>query len=205
MKSNHKPWITSEIKVIMNAKDRSYMKKNHPQFMAMRELLTKKIYNAKQSYSRKKFYQNEPVKRKWATIKSIIGRTKGNDNIDDCLANKLNQQFADVFNSADILPNINCTDDNEGIKPIIEPSLVFYYLKHITSNAIGEDGIPGKIYREFAVEFAESLCYIFNMCVQNCSIPLLWKSANESLYLNQSPNIVQYLFYTRPQKFWKKF
>ena len=98
-------------------------------------------------------------------------------------ANAFNEFFLKASNlnttDANLPTNLRILQLNDLTEIVVTESDVFDQLSVLdTSKAYGEDGIPPKLLKEGRKEISKSLCQLFNLSLQQCSVPRMWKKSN---------------------------
>ena len=96
------------------------------------------------------------------------------------LAQALNSYFLSVNND---LPSLDLTSlpaylpAPQPIPVITAEEVCTKMLKIKTFKSNGPDNIPNRVIKEFAYEFAEPVCFIFNTSLTTCEFSDIWKDA----------------------------
>lgn len=118
---NNKPWVTRDIKDILNAKRRAFRDGNREEMKAIQRELKMKIREAKDKYRRKlerKLQQNN-MREVWSGMRNITGfRSNGCSGVEDSLdrANELNL----FFNRFDTVSHAHVPTNSAAVSPIIQ-------------------------------------------------------------------------------------
>jgi hypothetical protein len=180
MREDDKPWITYEIKDLMNMKDKAFKKGDHGLVLIIQQRLNRSIEKALHKRTKMKICKSS-LKDKWRFVKNCISKKKCNSaSFTMESADAINTKFCSVFKADDIsqFDVASFSSICEHVHPTIETFETFIHLKKIKSFAEGPDNISGKIYKSFAEFLAEPLTIIFNLSILHHQIPQLWKMAN---------------------------
>ncbi|KAK6009746.1 hypothetical protein OSTOST_25297, partial [Ostertagia ostertagi] len=94
-------------------------------------------------------------------------------------ANVLADYFASVFSSTEtLLGSTPILVNSECLSPIIDPNLVYKYLRQIKSScSLPSDKVPAIFFKTFAKKLAVPLCHIFNISLLMGEVPTHWKQS----------------------------
>ena len=95
-------------------------------------------------------------------------------------ANIMGEQFSSVFTQEDVpeLPDLGQSRTPSAPPIKVNTKGVLKLLKDIKPHkATGPDNIPGRLLRKDALELAPGLAHLFQISIDNGTIPLDWKSA----------------------------
>ena len=129
----------------------------------------------------KAFWNFIKTKTKSKASPSIL--TEGNRDFTDSVtkANILNKFFHSLFSKDPNrpIPEIDVKYDPALSELTVDPDDVLKGLQALdTSKAIGPDGIPNKILKDFAPELAIPITTLFNISLSTGTLPSTWKTAN---------------------------
>ena len=191
------PWITSELKKLMNKRDRLYKKRKHsPEYADLKRLVQQKQRQAYWNYVEDMVTidpdnANGVPKKFWTYIKH---RRSNHNNIPPLKCNGvlhhdsqrkadiLNDQFKSVFTSEDDTPIPPPTPAHPSIHDITitEPGVLKLLTNLKVNKACGPDGISPRIMKELAAELAPTLTLIFKKSYETSTVPQDWLTANVS-------------------------
>ena len=201
------PWITTEIKSLINERDKlkrkaiiTKLETDWSKYKRTRNQVNIKLRNAKTNYySSKIFNQKSNPKKAWRSINNLLGKRNKNSKINELIleGNTLNnpKDIAEGFNNyfsnigpdlASQIPTPNCnfytyvnkaTSEFNAFQPT-DVNNVYQLLSGLSGNkATGIDKISCKILKIAAPAIADSLTYIFNQAITLSSFPYEWKMA----------------------------
>ena len=196
----HQPWITTRTKRLLKRKHRLFKNSRECQskrlinkYKEIKQLCQKECRRAHFDYVNSIFSEgNLQNKKLWSYIKS---KRQESNNIPDLTndhgnlaqdplgkANLLNEQFSSVFSNPS--PAIDTTLSQQTRLPDIQEILVssegvHKLLSNINVNkATGPDGIPGRILKICAMEYADIYRLLFQASLDQGIIPDDWRDAN---------------------------
>ena len=207
IRSHKIPWITSQIKSLINTRDKLKIKATISKsetdwvnYKAARNQVNIKLRNAKQNYySTKIAGQKCNPKEAWKTINNLLGKKAKRTIVNELDMNKNilqdPQEIVEGFNEyfSNIGPNLasniamaNCNFETYVQKAkseftAFQPTTVTdvtQMLSGLSNNkATGIDKISCKIIKIAAPAIADSLTYIFNQAITLSTFPDQWKVA----------------------------
>ena len=207
IRSHKIPWITSQIKSLINTRDKLKIKATISKsetdwvnYKAARNQVNIKLRNAKQNYySTKIAGQKCNPKEAWKTINNLLGKKAKQTIVNELDMNKNilqdPQEIVEGFNEyfSNIGPNLasniamaNCNFETYVQKAkseftAFQPTTVTdvtQMLSGLSNNkATGIDKISCKIIKIAAPAIADSLTYIFNQAITLSTFPDQWKVA----------------------------
>ena len=207
IRSHKIPWITSQIKSLINTRDKLKLKATISKsetdwvnYKAARNQVNIKLRNAKQNYySTKIAGQKCNPKEAWKTINNLLGKKTKQTIVNELDMNKNilqdPQEIVEGFNEyfSNIGPNLasniamaNCNFETYVQKAkseftAFQPTTVtdvIQMLSGLSNNkATGIDKISCKIIKIAAPAIADSLTYIFNQAITLSTFPDQWKVA----------------------------
>lgn len=196
-----KPWMTSSIKQLILDRQRAYHSGRHDQWKHLRNKVRRTITQRKEVFYREKahHFRTGNPRKWWNIINKMSGRASGTTSIcyeDETgnvisgtnLATRLNKFYISV--SSDLSPLDNSTLPAflpaQYELPVIRPSEVRKKLSNLgLFKAIGTDGLPNRIWKEFAFELAIPVTEIFNASFSSGFFPTLWKDS----YISPIPKV----------------
>ena len=176
MKDDDPPWFTPALKALFDAKDKALHKGKRHKYLSLNAKFKEQLERNKREYAGK--MKMSTSKERWQTINKLTGRGKTPSLITAAQAKKLNDDFSNVFNQADIQDFVSVSDviGTETMK--IDSQEVQEILLSFKTNASGPDGVPGMFYRMFAQIIAQPLTIVYNRCIKEAYFPSQWKQAN---------------------------
>lgn len=185
------PWVNEEIKKIMRERDSLYKQYIRTKdvniwenYRALRNRIKRIIRDSRNNYFAAMFQSVKSNKEVWNVVKSQ-GAGKEPKKINDPVVplNSLNDFFCGINNDINydlihMYKNIgsNLLNNSFNFKAI-NHDLIYRAIMDISSNAVGNDGIPLKFIRLLFDETKEVLCHIFNFSLFNSVYPKQWKQA----------------------------
>ncbi|KAL0187591.1 hypothetical protein M9458_014690, partial [Cirrhinus mrigala] len=191
---NNKPWVTKDIKAILNRKKKAFREGNKVEVRATQRDLRIKIREAKEKYRRKlewKLQQNN-LREVWSGMRSITGyksSSSGGVNGGVERANELNQ----FFNRFDTVTPIHPSNDSSAAErqlPAASPALSSPTV-HLngpvrTSHHLGITGSPPppitfttdpRVLKDCALQLSGVLHHVFNLSLSLQRVPVMWKTS----------------------------
>ena len=207
VRSHKIPWLTSNIKTLMNERDKlkrkaiiTGLETDWKSYKQLRNKVNKELREAKTNYySNKIASQKANPKEAWKTINQILGRKNKPTIINELqisnntlqspeeIAEGFNMFFTSIGqNLADIIPTNDCNFEDFIQPPISEftafnpvtVNTIYHLLSKLSTNkATGIDTISSKIIKISAPIIASPLTYLFNQTLDQCTFPNEWKTA----------------------------
>ena len=217
IRSKKVPWITSDIKKLMNTRDKKAILTNHENdwlnFKTARNKVNIELRSAKKDYYSSKIAgQKINPKKAWKSINNLLGRQNkptvvnelnvGEQNLTspEDIAEGFNEYFSNI--GPDLASKIDYSNSNfetyvkiaQSEFAAFQPVTVSHvsHLLHGLSNnkATGIDKISSKIIKLAAPVISDSLTLIFNQAITLSSFPDEWKVARVMpLYKNGQRSI----------------
>lgn len=174
---NNKPWVSKELKEILNEK-KAFKLKDRDKLKTTNNMLKKKIRECKHVYKEKleQHFTINNTKMTWQCLKTIVGDAPF-DNHD--FSDQLTTVKETIQNDrTDDSNNNNTDEDNDKSKEIFvvnvkEVKIMFNRLK--AHKARGPDGVKSKIIKMCSTQLSPICTDIFNMSLKERIIPLSWK------------------------------
>ncbi len=199
-----KPWMTSNIRLLMRRRDRLYKKFKFSKninhwlaFKALRNEVTSLIRQAKIDFDTKKVQAVIENKRGskgwWDAYRKLTNKQKpsystpiehNNNLVTDSttkaeLFNTFFTKQSDLDTSGANLPVTPPISQYKIPSKIIQPSEVYTILSRLDVNkATGPDGIGNRLLKEASLSIAEPLCDLLNRSLSCGVFPSMWKLAN---------------------------
>ena len=187
-----KPWMTSSIKQLIVERQRAYYLGTREQFKHIKNKVRKAIAERKETFYRENVCNRSSNPRRWWNlINKLSGRSTNTTTL--CyededgnvisglnLATRLNKFYISV--ASDILPLDNATlpaflPAQQELPTISTFEVCGKLSKLNPRKTIGPDGIPNRIWKEFAPELAGPVTKIFNASFSSGLFPKLWKDS----------------------------
>ncbi|CAB3994355.1 RNA-directed DNA polymerase from mobile element jockey-like [Paramuricea clavata] len=182
VRESDKPWMTSSLKSSISKRQKSLHKygRNSQAYRFWRNRVQRDVC----SVARRKYYANSVQKLKsanpsrwWKEVKSIGGLSSRKSWVHQLLSevNPTCEDLAESYNgylvglTSHFKPSLECTDDQETEVPnhlLVNIGQVYSVLRRLkTTKSPGPDGIPNRILKTFAFEFAPIIMDIYNTSV----------------------------------------
>ena len=187
---NNKPWVTKEIKEVINEKKRAFAEGNKDKIKAVQKKLSKMIREGKDKYKQKleRSFKDGNSREAWAGMNKIAGVNKTNSNlmVEDgkSYADELNE-FYSRFDE-DATPDLNSKfkhdflsdfPADENIPVFAEEETKSVFKKLNANKAHGPDGISNKILKLCYMQLAVPFTSLFNWSMKDHKLPSLWKTS----------------------------
>ena len=159
-------------------------------FVSYRNWVNRLVKTQRESYYEHELKNSPSPKKSWAIINELTQRKiKNNHKISELIvnnrkitdkteiANVLNEYFINVASNLATnkrlkLPNLEKVDQTINSFAEISEREVLLYINSLKSqSSTGPDGISAKTLKICKEHIVHPLCYIFNLCLQNGSIP----------------------------------
>ena len=185
---NNKPWVTSELKQLLNEKKAAIASKDKNKIKDIQNVLTVAINSAKRSYKQRiqnLFNENNP-RNAWKGLKILSGfnvNTPSLPDVDDdqTFADELNHFYArfDVHNFENERNSLVSDLNNIAAERIIiDPNEVHKTLSIInTRKSAGPDKLGGKVLKECRSQLTPAICRLFQRSMDDHVIPAKWLTA----------------------------
>lgn len=184
---NNKPWVTKELKVLLNEKRRYMVNGDSTQQKAIQKRINKKIADSKKGYKEKieGLFKTHSVKDAWKGLKTLCGHEKkiSIPEPEDTFTyvNEMNSFFArferyDFRNECNVTMSAirNITDE----RILITEECVLQSLKRVRAGkATGPDGVPARALKCCAVQLAPVLRTLFQDSIDQGVVPIKWKES----------------------------
>jgi hypothetical protein len=183
---NNKPWITKEMKAVLNEKKRAFCSGDRANLKAVQHKINTQMRKCKKQYVDKieqQFSAND-LRYAWSGVKTLIGASKKQHRIEtddsQAFANTLNSFYArfDCHDfSKERLDIINSLTDSETLE-ITEQQVMGSFNKIQIRKASGPDGIGGIVLKECRQQLSGVFRDLFQASLNTHFIPALWKMSN---------------------------
>ncbi|XP_071948767.1 uncharacterized protein [Antedon mediterranea] len=187
--ANNKPWVTKELKDILNKKKRIFYQGTTHDNKQINKEVKVAVRKAKDMYKRKieNKFSSGCIRSAWQGIKHMASintadktqRNKINvEGIDDqALPDRLNDFFA-RFEKHNLKDDTVGNNDPHVDEIIISEDHVRTLLRNINVNkSSGPDGIEGRTLKSCADQLSGVLRYLFQTSINQCVVPNLWKES----------------------------
>ena len=178
---NQKPWLTTEVKALLRARDAAYRSGDQAAYSAARAALRRGIKAAKQRYKLRietHFADSKDPRRVWEGIKALTDYkgTTSSTNSSVELAEELNQFYA----------RFDRENGDQEVQPLPtsgSPTVLTHHdvrccLRNTNSRkAAGPDGVVGSILKECADQLTDVFTDIFNYSLELSHVPFCFKSS----------------------------
>ena len=184
---NNKPWVTKELKMLLNDKKRAVSVKNKDELRRINSELKKAIFKCKLEYKDKmeKMFDTNDTGLAWSNLKKLCGYSKKSSAmvVDDdwTFSNDLNEFYA-RFDTENF-----CMEQNELIQVLknvkdksicINESDVEKWLSRINvKKATGPDSLCGKVLKCCRKQLACVLTKVFQVSLDSHYVPKIWKTS----------------------------
>ena len=187
--SNNKPWITKEIKGIINRKRGVYGRGNKEELKVVQKELNRAIKKEKQIYKEKieDHFTDNNMKRVWDGMRLMSGyvnKNKCSNDLPDIsidYANELNQFYSrfDCHDFSDKVENLMILNsgDTESFLTVTEDEVRLKFSQIDSSKAAGPDKLSPRVLKHCSSQLAGIYTHIFNMCFTTQAIPSTWKQS----------------------------
>ena len=185
--SNNKPWITKDVKQIINQKKDAYRRGDKTELKEIQKELNIAIKTEKTRYKQKieQCFIDNNMKQVWQGMRLMSGNTtnsnSGSKMPDQSMdyANQLND-FYNRFDRHDFSNTIECMFAQLPAEPVpflaITDSMVRdQFAKVNPAKAAGPDMLSPRVLKSCSRELADIFTYIFNLSFSTQSIPTIWK------------------------------
>ncbi|XP_030272344.1 uncharacterized protein LOC115581424 [Sparus aurata] len=188
---NNKPWVTKELKTVINKKKRTFFTGDLLEKKALSREVRKEIAKAKVNYKNKieMRFAGGNIRAAWQGLKSIACVNKQADEAKQHTTIKgvPNAELPNAFNcffsrfeSCDFTQNISALKNS--LVPltdfvICKDQVTALLKKTNIRKAAGPDAVCGRTLRYCANQLSEVFSTLFQMCVNHCQLPLIWKSS----------------------------
>ncbi|XP_063951555.1 uncharacterized protein LOC135153199 isoform X2 [Lytechinus pictus] len=188
LKKNDKPWMTCRIKQLLKDRNKAYRKQDHDNWVSLRDQVQWEIRKSRVKYYAQTVHDlknSQPGKwhkhiKKLCKLSTKKVDIPGSDDDPVDTAVSINTHFAAICNQLppldlNLLPAYLPADSPP---PIIYQGQVLSALRKLKANKASHfNDLPIRLVKEFAVELAEPLTYIFNQCLQEGTFPNDWKTS----------------------------
>ena len=192
-RKSEKPWVTDQYRDLIKQRQCALFSGDIVSYRSLRNRVNRLTMKLRSSYyhSCMDNLTTAGSKKWWSNMNDLMGRGQSSNAMSNLanqltegnmvdLCNKINVTFQKVSsNLPKLVPTHQCPPSPLPAKYSVTVEEVEKKLMGIKVNkAIGPDGIPNWIYRDFAGFLAKPIASIFNASFYEGYIPSIWKSAN---------------------------
>ncbi len=183
---NNKPWITKEMKSVLNEKKRAFRNGDRIEVKVIQKKIAEYSKECKDRYKEKieKQFSDNNTRQAWKGVKTLLGtNTKRQGiNVPDCqaFAENLNV-FYTRFDNCDFSKERECVyeslPEGEHIS-ITEESVISAFSNINMRRAGGPDNIMGVVLKECRYQLCCVFQNMYQMSIDLHRIPSIWKTSN---------------------------
>ena len=199
------PWWSKEIDEAIHCRNSLKEQKKIDEYKLQRNKVTTLKRSSKKKYFQKLATSNSDSKSIWKAINTLTNKTPRNPRVTmkNLSAEELNDHFVNVASKV-IVNDKSKDNDLSQLKtfchdkkihhaayiPKMKLHEVYDALRELKQTGTkGLDGIDGKILKSSAPVIAESLMYIYNLCIDNNYFPAAFKEAKViPIYKSDDPS-----------------
>ncbi|KAI8513921.1 hypothetical protein Bbelb_082450 [Branchiostoma belcheri] len=191
MHCNDKPWLTPEIKNLVQQRQKAFANKQDNTWRGLRNKIQRKINKAKKRFYKTKIQalRKDNPAQWYRGIKTMLN-TRAKELIlqvdgvhpenPKAIADAINDVLSQVTRS---LPPLDLERLPAFLPamppPVITPRDMYEKLRRIkVRKAPGPDGLPSRIIKEFAYELSLPMSDIVNSSLLEAHVPVQWREAN---------------------------
>ncbi|KAI8502591.1 hypothetical protein Bbelb_192930 [Branchiostoma belcheri] len=191
MHCNDKPWLTPEIKNLVQQRQKAFANKQDNTWRGLRNKIQRKINKAKKRFYKTKIQalRKDNPAQWYRGIKTMLN-TRAKELIlqvdgvhpenPKAIADAINDVLSQVTRS---LPPLDLERLPAFLPamppPVITPRDMYEKLRRIkVRKAPGPDGLPSRIIKEFAYELSLPMSDIVNSSLLEAHVPMQWREAN---------------------------
>ena len=184
---NNKPWVTKELKCLLNEKKRLFCAKKTLELNVLQKEINHKIKTCKEKYKDKVesqfFTQN--IRQAWQGVKTMVGCSKKpavvHTSDDRKHAEDLNNFYA-RFDARDFSSEREAVVDKiraaGGDNIVFTPETVKIHFSRLNvRKAPGPDGLIGFVLKSCNEQLCNVFCRLFQLSIDKCIIPKVWKTS----------------------------
>lgn len=183
---NNKPWVTKEVKEVINKKKYA-LSNDRSELKQIQKELNVKIHEAKSMYKQKveNLFKTNQTKDAWKGLKYLSGYISKNciPEPDDICAyvNELNSFYArfDSMNfNAECMEMLDLVSTRICERTVISEEEVLYALNAAKpGKACGPDKISGRVIKACKSELLKPMHKLFQASLDKCEVPSEWKTS----------------------------
>jgi hypothetical protein len=184
---NNKPWVTPELKLLLNKKKRALASKDKNELKSVQAQLRTAIKACKSAYKDKieSFFRSSKSSDAWKGLQYISGYKAKSVMLEAenpaKFSDELNKFYA-RFNTNDDLHELNTLltqlrSQDDDILRVSEHMVRCCLQQQNTKKAVGPDHIPGRVLKECSDQLAPVFTSIFNASLLKGCVPNMWKTS----------------------------
>ena len=189
LKRNRSPFITSDIRKMMLARDNLARKakkhglseKEWDELKRWRRRVTSNIRRQTKIKGTAAMTSNNH-REAWKFIRQITFTTKNREKTDNIDLEGINSHFAGIVSAPDGVRTHSVTSCSTNLCFTVQrlkvPEVRKILAKTRSNTATGHDGLPARLIKELADSFAPAVTTLFNRCIDEGCFPDKWKKAN---------------------------
>lgn len=178
--SNDKPWITSNLKVLINKRWHAYKHRRFNVYHALKVKIKNEITQCKIRWANKIKSDNKSY---WTIVKAERGK-------EDSLSS-LSAHFESNVNGANHINTLLASVFQAPVEPIVIPDEPSHYYEPFTHQEVentfvnlnyrksyGNCGIPTKLFYMIFRDLVQPFTFLANLCLKQHTFPSVWKTAD---------------------------
>ena len=185
---NNKPWVTKDLKYLLNKKKVSYCKGNLLEVKSIQRDISVQIKKCKEDYKRKveREFMCGDSRKMWKSLKTMIGceqKREHNFTSDvNSFAHDLNSFYC-RFDNVDFAQDLQHVLASENIKDAVNDIVLSVenvkscFAKINVRKATGPDNLPGIVLRSCADQLSPIFCKLYQTSLDAQTVPSLWKNS----------------------------
>ena len=184
---NNKPWVTKEVKEVINMKKRS-LSCNKANIKDIQKELNTRISQAKTAYKNKVegLFKSSNSKDAWRGLKVLSGCTKKNcmpepDNVQDYVdgLNQFYARFDDTQSHDECLDILNVINESNNCERLVlsEKDVLLGLNRAKPGKACGPDRVSSNVVKSCRWELVTPMLRLFQLSLDLCIVPDTWKSS----------------------------
>lgn len=182
---NNKPWITKDVKILINEKKRFINAGDRVQLKALQNQVDAKILEEKRVYKDKveNLFRSNRAKEAWKGLKVLCSSKPKSSTVDpediESYVNDLNAFYArfDIHNFKEECENlIKVAKERNNARIIITYEDVIQSMRRVKiGKSSGPDNISARVLRLCLEQFARPIVVLFQDSLDHGRVPMLWK------------------------------
>jgi hypothetical protein len=173
-----KPWMTPEIKMLLEQRDRAYTENKGLKYIRLKERVIQAIKNAKKAFVKR--CTTEHPRRLWEVLNKVC-RKESPSVYAQVNPDEINATFLATQNppcsSIENIPVDTLVQDLASSPIHLDEVEVLKRLQCIKKKSAGPDSYPHWILRDFADILCVPIAKLFNICLSECIMPVCFKEA----------------------------
>ena len=170
----------TEIETFHGKRNEAFQNKNTAEYDTYKEKEKVELNTCKKRWVEKQITQGNTM---WNITKLLSNKTKlinlnclisDNNSLYDFI-NEVNKQFAAHYIQSTDLPNLDLLPTNDWHLVIDELDVFWHLTRCDVKKSTSKRDLPLFLYKEAAIILAGPLCDIFNVSINTCCVPDLWK------------------------------